>query len=466
MQNRCPPRLTRGLEPDGRRVVEKAYRYAWESLSDIKRRTGVSYAEHGTDVALVLREISASPSLIAVALLHDIFLLPNGDSLLSQSMLSPAERTLAKTMHELRRLHIDANTNDLDRVIEAFSSDERLLVLRMAHRLNDVRHLSRFTPALQLAIARETLHMYTSIAGRLGMHAWRFEMEETCFRFLQPEIAKELEDKMLASRPLDLVCIRHAQRFLNKKMKLQRIPCTIGYRIKGLYSTYRKMALKNRTFEELTDRIALRLIVPTVQDCYRTLGVIHGVFHPIPGKLKDYIGAPKENGYRSIHTVVFPLRGVTEQPMEIQIRTAEMHEECELGIARHADYKHTLYALQSAPTRVQLFRNLLTLRQETRSPKQFATAMRRYFDDGHVAIFDAENNLYHLPKPATAQEFVALVHGSETVVSVKINGRKQPLNMPLRDGDTVEATVVASHARTRRKPVSRSPSRAKPDPRK
>jgi len=392
-------------------------------------------------IALVLREITDDPSLLIAALVHDIFLLPDGKALLAKSELSRKEQKLAFDMHELRRLHIDANTKDLDRVIDAFSRDERLLILRMAHRLNDVRHLNRFKRDLQEAIARETLHMYTSIAGRLGMHAWRYEMEESCFRFLQPKVARDLERKMKNHYPLDLVCIRHTQRFLRKRFSERGISCRLSYRIKGLFSTYRKMVLKERRFEELTDRLALRLIVENVEDCYRVLGMVHGVFHPIPGKLKDYIGAPKENGYRSIHTVVYPLRGVTEQPMEIQIRTEAMHEECEFGIARHIDYKHYLYALHAQPTRVQLFRNLLSLREEARSPQQFAKALRTYFDEGHIAIFDAKNNLFHLKKPVTAKQFIAKIYGKKfpTCHSVYINGREQSSDMLLRDGDTVEA---------------------------
>ncbi len=439
-QRSCPQRLTEGLKPSEKQKVEKTFCFACKHLSDHRRRTGSSYAEHGTDVASVLREISTDSSLLSVALLHDMFLLPKGEELLKQSVLSEEERRLASAMHELRRLHIDANTKDLDRIIAAFSSDERLIVLRMAHRLNDVRRLDRFLPDLQNVIARETLHMYTSIAGRLGMHAWRYEMEELCFRFLQPEVARDLEQRMLACESLDLVCLRHAMRFLNDGMEAQGIRCRLSHRIKGLYATYRKMILKDRTFEGLTDRLALRLIVTSVKDCYAALGVVHGLFHPIPGKLKDYIGAPKENGYRSIHTVVYPLRGVTEQPMEIQIRTEEMHQECEFGIALHTDYKHYLYALHTNPTRVQLFRNLQSLRAEARSPKQFATALRTYFDEGHIAIFDAKNNLYHVKKPVTAEEFVRQTTGSQRVLqTVRINGREQSMHTLLRDGDTLEA---------------------------
>lgn len=441
-EHSCPAPLTSGLSSTDKQRVVDAFCFAAKHLSTLRRRTDASYAKHGTKVALVVREVSADPALLSVALLHDMFLLPDAEAIAKHSPLSGAERQLARLMHDLRRLHIHENTHDLDRVIAAFSSDERLLILRMAHRLNDIRNLSDFAPHLRLTIARETLYMYTSIAGRLGMHAWRHEMEEICFRFLQPKSACMLERHMQLSLPLDLVCIRHAKQFILRTMRTKNIPCDMSHRIKGLYATYRKMILKNRKFEELTDRLALRLIVPTVEDCYRTLGIIHALFHPIPGKLKDYIGAPKENGYRSIHTVVFPLRGVTEQPMEIQIRTEEMHEECEFGFARHADYKHYLYALRRAPARVNLFKNLLTLRAETRSPKQFAKALRTYFDEGHIAVFDEKNNLYHMKKPVTADQFIRHTRSNKKqakLASVRINGRKSAKTAILHDGDTVEA---------------------------
>ncbi len=445
----CPSSLIRGIAPEGVRKIDAAFRCALENLSKIERRTGSNYTKHGMNVALTLREITADPSLIAVALIHDIFLIPRADALLRAFGFSKKERELAHAMHDLRRLHIDAKTKDLDRVIDAISRDENLIILRMAHRLNDVRHLDRFKPALRSAIARETLHMYTSIAGRLGMHAWRHEMEEVCFRFLQPEVSRTLESKMQASRSLDVVCLQHAKRFLAKRLRERGIPCRLSYRIKGLYSTYRKMVLKRRRFEELADRIALRLVVGNAEDCYRALGIVHAVFHPIPGKLKDYIGAPKENGYRSIHTVVYPLRGVTEQPMEIQIRSEDMHKECEFGIAGHVDYKHYLYALRTPPTRVQLFRNLLTLRSEARSPRQFAQALRRFFDEGHIAVFDSQNNLFHVMKSVTARDFVRQASGgsASAIRSLRINGRLQPADTPLQDGDTVEVSFGRSRMR-------------------
>lgn len=416
-------------------------RYGKQCLSTVRRRSGESYAEHGCEIAAVLRETLADPSLLCVAILHDVLVHPDGDALLERAPLTPNERQLVRQLHPLRRLHIDANTEDLDRVINAFTEDAHLLTLRMAHRLNDVRHLDRFPAKLRQQIATETLHMYAAIASRLGMHAWRYEMEDTCFRLLQPRLARRLEEKFAACATLDAACLRHAKRFLARKLRGENSEPSIQGRIKQLYSTYRKMTIKRRRFEELTDRLALRVIVPSIKDCYQALGIVHAAFHPIPGKLKDYIGAPKENGYRSIHTVVYPLPGVTEQPMEIQIRTAQMDDDCEHGIAGHGEYKNTLYALRSRTARVDLFRSLQNLRKEARSPQQFETALRTYFSDDHLALFDTKNNLYHLKKPVTALDFICQVYGKRCryLKTVQINGREWSFDTLLRDGDTVEA---------------------------
>jgi GTP pyrophosphokinase len=434
------PLLFRGLDSRGKEQVSLACNYAQQYLSNIHRRSGEDYALHGCEVAVTLRELTSDPSMLAVAALHDLLVHPDGDALLASSSLNESEKELVRRMHPLRRLHIDANTEDLDLVINAFTEDARLLPLRMAHRLNDVRHLSRFTKTLKRQIATETLHMYTAIASRLGMHSWRYEMEDACFRLLQPSIVSDLEKKFASHAVLDAACLQHAKRFLAKKLRQENIETSIDGRIKQLYSTYRKMVIKKRRFEELTDRLALRIIVPTLKDCYHTLGIVHASFHPIPGKLKDYIGAPKENGYRSIHTVVYPLAGVTEQSIEIQIRTAQMNDECEYGIAKHGEYKSAVYALHSQPSRVHLFRNLQSLREEARSPKQFETALRTYFNEDHIVLFDNKNSLYHLKQPVTALDFACHVYGRRCrrLQSTHVNGRERPIDTPLRDGDTLQ----------------------------
>lgn len=420
--------------------IRRAHAFACTQLQTIKRRSGEDYCIHGTEVALTLREITPDTSLLCIALLHDLPVHPQGLQFLKDSPLLPAEQKRVLRMHDLRRLHIDTRTPDLDRMLHAFTDDPRLLLLRMAHRLNDVRHLERFTPTLRRAIARETLHMYAAIAGRLGMEAWRHEMEDRCFRFLHPKLAATVQKAFDVRKEIDTACLRQAKAFLERRLRLQSIECLIEARVKSLYSTYRKMITKNRKFDDMTDRLALRIIVNTDDDCYRVLGTVHRHFHPIPGKLKDYIGLPKENGYRSIHSVIYPLPGITEQPMEIQIRTREMHWQCTVGVASHGTYKTLIPMLSSGPARVDLLRNLQHLRENSVSSKQFEQALRTYFSEQQMAVFDHRNNLYHLRKPATALDFICHVYGKRCrfLKAVRINGRLCDPDAVLHTGDTVQ----------------------------
>lgn len=365
---------------------------------------------------------------------------PKGSQLLERAPLTADERQLIRQLHPLRRLHIDLQTEDLDRVLTAFMDDERILPIRMAHRLNDVRHLSRFNAQLQYRIAQESLHMYAPIAGRLSLQSCRREIEDSCFPILQPHVASELQRYQEAHRRMDRLCLRHASRHLQRGLDKAKIHYRIEHRIKSLFSTYRKMIVKHRTIDQLTDRLAIRIITDRIEDCYYILGIVHTSFHPMPGKVKDYIGCPKENGYQSIHTVVFPLPGVTDKPIEIQIRTKTMHDWCEYGRPKHAGYKTTTYLLQAKNTRVNVFRNLQYLRNNARSPQAFETALRTYYQKDTLIIFDVENRMTHVQKPITALDFALHLHGDAcgTLRHIKINGRVSPLDQELSDADVVE----------------------------
>lgn len=447
-QSACLPVLYRDMPSGDQKKLKAVCQFAHKHLSDVYRRTGESYAAHGCEVASVLRECCTDVSLLSVAILHDLLVHEHGEKLLQESPLTSKECLLVWQMHELRRLHIDKDTNDLDQFIDSFMEDSRLLPLRMAHRLNDVRNIDRFASTLTKQIANETLHMYAAIAGRLGMDAWRYEMEDICFRIVQPRIAEQLAKQYELHQKLDEACMSHTAELLKKRLESEGITCTIDQRVKALYSTYRKMVLKERKFDDLTDRLALRIIVEKPTDCYLALAVLHSVMHPIPGKLKDYIGAPKENGYRSIHSVVYPLPGVTEQPMEIQIRTSQMHEICEYGVAAHGDYKNIIYAINANSARVDLFRNLEQIRKEAGTPEQFESALRNYFREDHIAVFDSDNNLYHIKSPVSVLDFIcyAFPKRFSKLKSVRINGRKRPINTELHDGDTVEPLFGREHS--------------------
>lgn len=440
--------LTAGLPAGARRRLEEVALFGEKNLEGLRRRSGETYAENGRNVAVILREISNDPELLSVAVLHDLLVHPRGKDILREAPLSPRQRRLVRSMHDLRGLRIDRRTADLDRVIEAFIAEADLLPLRMAHRLNDVRRLKHFSPAVRKSIARETLHMYAPIAGRLGMTAWRREMEDRCFPVLQPESAHTIRQLFSRREKADRLCLELAERFLARKCKEAGISASFEARMKGHFSAYRKMALKRRSFDELTDRLALRVIVPRLEDCYRVLGVVHASFHPMPGKLKDYIGAPKENGYQSIHTVVYPLPDVSDSPIEIQIRTGAMDRACEWGIAAHHEYKRRLYGLTDAESRVDLLRNFRQLREEALTPGQFEEALRQYFREDLLSVFDQRGKLHHLQTPATALDFALRISGKKCaeLQEILVNGRARPLGTPLKNGDTVGA-VFGSQCR-------------------
>ncbi len=420
-------------------LLQSAEVFAREHIENIRRGSGESYAEHGREVASVLSEITDDASLFRVATVHDILEHPDGEKLLNQALLTDDERSLVRQMYRLRRRHIDENTDDLDLVIDAFLEDPRVMFLRMAHRMNDIRHLDRFRRDRRRELAHETLHMYSAISGHLGFHRWRWQMEDICFQELQPRTFRSLQKQFRASESVDHTCLEHTRLFLIGKLQESGLTATIDWRIKGIYSTYRKMVLKQRTFFDLTDRLALRILLPTVDDCYRALGIVHAAMHPVPAKLKDYIGLPKANGYRSIHTAVYPLAGVTELPIEIQIRTHDMHRECEGGVAAHGTYKNVHYALSTKTARVNLFRNREHLRSFSETPADFERALRTSFSDEDMLIFDDKDQCYHIHPPATALDFACttLKLDPRIVEAVRINGRALSLSTVLRDGDTV-----------------------------
>jgi len=436
-------RIQKASQADHHQNISQLYDFLTEHLSSITRRSGESYFVHGCEVALTLQETEVDHELVGAAMAHDLLVHPDGKTLLKLAPLSSSQKELVRGMYALRRLHIDERTTDLDLALKTFMRDDRLVLMRMAHRLNDVRHLSRFSGKLSREVARESLHMYTAIAGRLGLHKWRREMEDRCFQLLHPKHFKHLAELSEEHRELDELCIEHTREYLEEKCQQAQLPIRIASRRKSLYSSYRKMVLKNRRYEELHDRIAMRMIVPEREQCYLALALVHQWMHPVPGKLKDYIGAPKENGYRSIHTVVYPLPGVSEMPIEIQIRTEGMDKECEWGIAAHSQYKVSNYVFQKPQARVNIFQNLEHLRSQVRSPKQFEQALRTYFREDHLVIFDSADNLFHLKKPANAIDAVIQLHQNKCrrLKKIFINGKESDLDTPLENGDVLEVQL-------------------------
>ncbi|EKE11099.1 MAG: GTP pyrophosphokinase [uncultured bacterium] len=423
--------------------TEKTLDSSQRFLNTLKRKKANGYTQNGVLLMKTLKEITNDPSLLSICLFYDVLNYPEGKKILKNSNLSKSEQIIIKKLHSLENLSIDSNIKDINKALRYFSADYRILILRITHRLLDIRNLEKFSQKKAKKIAQETLHMYVPLASRLGLHKWRHEMEDICFKYLFPRIAKKLERKFDFYRENDISCLKHTEKYIKQKLTESGIKCTLENRIKSIYSTYRKMIVKNRKFDELTDRLAIRIIVAKKDTCYRALGVIHSIMHPIPGKFKDYIGTPKENGYQSIHTVVFPLPNVTNMPIEIQIRSKEMHKECEFGVASHFHYKKDSYTMRyNKKTRADLIKNLEIIKHESpTSTQKLSHLMQSYFRGDQVLVFDSKNRVYHLTKPASALDFVCIHYKKKIAYlkSVKINGILGSLETLLQDGDVVEA---------------------------
>ncbi|QQS59548.1 bifunctional (p)ppGpp synthetase/guanosine-3',5'-bis(diphosphate) 3'-pyrophosphohydrolase [Candidatus Peregrinibacteria bacterium] len=420
-------------------VIRAAHELANTHLSTIMRRTGESYAKHGEEVACVTFERTKNPSLIACALCHDIHLHPRGEEILRKSFFSESERNIIRSMHQLRRLHVDENTDDLEFAIQSFLENADIALLRLAHRVNDIRHITRFLLRLQKTISRETLFLYGVIAGSLGISAWRRELEDISFSVLHPRYFQKVLKSFSASSRFDNALLEKTETILREKMQRENIPAQIHKRMKGIYSTYKKLLLHHQSFREIPDRIAIRIITENEKDCYHILGIVHRLFPPSFEGFRDYIAAPKENGYQSLHTLVSPFPGENPQRIEVQIRTHRMHSQDEFGLASHARYKNAKYALTKGKMLGNLERGLLHLRAEVKSPEHFEQLLKSAIRERHIIIFDKENTPHTIDAPATLLDVACLLYKKRSafIKEVRLNGRLEELASSVRNGDSV-----------------------------
>lgn len=414
-------------------------------LQSIKRRSGESYSSHGLEVANTVYECMHDPELMGVALLHDLLVHKEGEDILDQSILTDQERDLIRNMNQLRRLHIDLEVADLNRVLNSFLDDYRLLILRMAHRLNDIRHLDRFSPDLKAQIALETLSVYAALAGRMGLNSWKHELEEVSFKTLYPKIYDQLLLNRKSSEKIDLKNLEHLSRFIKEKMKTHGISGEVSYRIKAPFSIYQKMTLKNLRYQDISDRLGVRIVVGSIMECYRALGVVQTCLKPISGRLKDYIAFPKENGYQSIHTVVSALPGEGAQVFEIQIRTKEMDQWSSFGNAAHGGYKAKAKSITRTTFKASLIKSIRRASAyASKNSNQVNYLLEKTLNHRQIIVFDPDQNAFPVKSASNALDFVLKYHSKNfnQVDEIRINGKKLPLNTVLQDGDIIEVIFI------------------------
>jgi guanosine-3',5'-bis(diphosphate) 3'-pyrophosphohydrolase len=434
-------------------LLDRAYVYAMKAHGEQKRASGDLYFSHPLEVAAILTDLKLDDATIAAALLHDTIEDTATTRAEIDRLFGPDIGTLVDGLTKLKKLDLvskqAAQAENLRKLLLAIASDVRVLLVKLADRLHNMRTLGFMQPDTRRRISQETLDIYAPLAGRMGMHEMREELEDLAFRELNPEAYEVMAERLgkLARRNEDL--ISEIERQLTGKLADRGIKAEVRGRQKRPYSIWRKMERKSVGFEQLSDIFGFRLMVGSLEECYRALGIVHTTWPVVPGRFKDYISTPKQNDYRSLHTTVI---GPGRQRVELQIRTHGMHQIAEFGIAAHALYKDghgsPSEMLSRESNAYAWLRRTIELLAEGSNPEEFLEHTKLELFHDQVFCFTPKGKLIALPRKATPIDFAYAVHTDvgNTTVGCKINGKISPLVSELQNGDEVE--VVTSRAQT------------------
>ena len=432
-------------------LILRAYEVARRCHEGQTRKSGEPYITHPIAVATILAELGMLPKTLAAALLHDT--VEDTDLTLDdlRAQFGDEIALLVDGVTKLDKLQYGeaAKSETVRKMIVAMSKDIRVLFIKLADRLHNARTW-KYVPAQNAAgKARETLDIYAPLAHRLGMNTIKWELEDRSFKVLYPEVYDEIEHMVAERAPAREEYLAQVIDMINTDLKENNIKGVVTGRPKHFYSIYQKMIVRGKEFDDIYDLVAVRVIVDTEADCYGVLGIVHGRWTPMPGRFKDYIASPKFNFYRSLHTTVI---GPSGKPVEVQIRTHEMHRMAEYGVAAHWRYKQNPNATKgskgnefevnftSASSEMDWLRQLIDWQKDTQDPADFLDSLRFEISGNQVYVFTPKGDVQALPAKATPVDFAFSVHtevGYRTI-GAKVNGRLVPLNTVLETGDTVE----------------------------
>ena len=426
-------------------IIEKAYRIAEEKHRGQKRQSGEPYITHPLAVAQIVAELGRAPRAVAAALLHDT-VEDTGyplDELTEEFGDEVALLVDGVTKLDKVKYGESAQAETVRKMIVAMSKDVRVLVIKLADRLHNARTWGFVPPEKAKKKATETLEIYAPLAHRLGIQAIKSELEDLSFAAMYPKIYNEIDSLVKQRTPQREKYLQKVIDDVNKDLTDLKIRGTVSGRPKQLYSVYQKMVVRGREFDDIYDLIGIRVIVPSVRDCYAVLGSLHARWTPLPGRFKDYIATPKFNLYRSLHTTVI---GPNGRSVEIQIRTPEMHQQAEYGVAAHWMYKERMAQTggktdpRAADADMAWIARISDWQAETKDPGEFLDSLRFEIGAKEVYVFTPKGRVVGLPKGATPVDFAFAVHteiGYRTM-GAKVNGRLVPLETELSSGDVVE----------------------------
>ncbi|SHK54724.1 RelA/SpoT family protein [Megasphaera elsdenii] len=422
--------------------VTKAYQLAEEAHKDQRRVSGEPYILHPLAVAQILADMKIDTTTITTSLLHDVVEDTSYTLDDLKKMFGKEVAFLVDGVTKLSRLNYrtkeDQQLNSMRKMFLAMAKDVRVVVIKLADRLHNMRTLRYMRSDKQKRIAQETLEIFAPLAHRLGIFNIKGELEDLSFRYLEPDKYYDLVDQMKQKRHVREEIVNEAIDVLKKALDEAHIHCEINGRPKHFYSIYKKMKKDNRDLSQVYDLFAIRVIVDDVKDCYGVLGIVHSLWKPLPYRFKDYIAMPKPNNYQSLHTTVIGTRG---QPVEIQIRTWEMHRIAEYGVAAHWRYKEGNQTANkdAFDEKMGWLRNLLEW-QDTSNPKEFVNALKLDAFSDEVFVFSPRGDVIDLPQGAIPIDFAYRIHTDvgHRCVGAKINGKIVPLDYKLKNGDIVE----------------------------
>ena len=422
--------------------LRRVYEVADRAHEGQRRASGESYIEHPLAVAGILAELEMDRQTIAAALLHDVV---EDTSITSEEVAAQFGEEIASLVDGVTKLtripyqsKEDAQVENLRKMFMAMARDIRVIIIKLADRLHNMRTLSSLPVAKQLSIARETLDIYAPIAHRLGIWKIKWEIEDECLKYLDPEPYREIVERVAKTRRERENDVKEAIERLRDEFKNMSVNAEIQGRPKHFYSIYSKIK-KGRDFSTIYDLTAIRIIVDSVKDCYAALGAVHSMWTPLPGRFKDYIAMPKPNMYQSLHTTVVGPQG---EPLEIQIRTWEMHRTSEYGIAAHWRYKEGSKADQFE-NKLSWLRSLLEWQKDMRDSRVFMENLKLDLFDSQAFVFSPRGDVFSIPAGGTPLDFAYLVHTDvgNHCTGAKVNGRIVPLDYTLQNGDICEVLV-------------------------
>src|SRR5438477_10531703 len=438
------------LKPKDVARLEEAYRFSEAAHAGQTRQSGEPYISHPLAVAEILADWHLDGQTLMAALLHDV----TEDTSVTKDEISDTfgkpVAELVDGVSKLDRIEYqsaeDAQAENFRKMLLAMARDVRVILIKLADRLHNMRTLGAVPPAKRSRIARETMEIYAPIANRLGLNSLYHELQELAFSHLYPSRYKVLAKATKAARGNRREMIGRTLEALKRKLSESGIEASVQGREKHVYSTYRKMLEKHLSFSEVHDIFGCRVIVKDVPACYLALGALHSLYKPIPGKFKDYIAIPKANGYQSLHTDLIGPYGV---PVEVQVRTEQMHRIAQSGVASHWIYKDDTDKLSELQKQTHRWlQSLLEIQHQSGDPQEFLEHVKVDLFPDEVYVFTPKGRILSLPRGATAVDFAYAVHTDigNRCVAAKVNGELVPLRSELRNGDRVEI-ITASHAK-------------------